>query len=257
MIIKDWNDRDIEFEQSRGGVLAVVNYSDNHIRCDSEIWPHPAIVQKLYQSRQISAFELEAQQRLTEKLGFYCDLQSLNSEDAITWSLFGTLILGESSIRVSSLNWLLVRLDIDCPCDACEISLWRRALHPETKGMGGPELDFIIQGDKIVILGEVKWNSIEGRGQGIQKDRTQIELRKEFLSVYGKGIYGSQCLAIMVLQRHTNSSLCVDEDCDGVTTRTLYWKDMLKDIPHPKADELRRYYHWKRIGAFQNLVELD
>jgi hypothetical protein len=46
-------------------------------------WPPPPVVQKLYESRQSRAFAEPELAAAIEVLGFYSDLQSLNSEDAI------------------------------------------------------------------------------------------------------------------------------------------------------------------------------
>jgi hypothetical protein len=64
---------------------------DNLIRTGISSWPPPEIIQKLYKSRQSRAFEGKDLAIATSDLGYYCDLQSLHSEDAITWSVFGTI----------------------------------------------------------------------------------------------------------------------------------------------------------------------
>ena len=33
--------------------------------------------------------------------------------------------------------------------------------------MGGPEIDFFVQGDRTIVVGEAKWRSGEGSGQGL------------------------------------------------------------------------------------------
>lgn len=54
------------------------------------LWPPPEIVQKLNKSNHKLAFmgKIFADPKFT--LGFNSDLQSIHSEDAITWSVFGT-----------------------------------------------------------------------------------------------------------------------------------------------------------------------
>jgi hypothetical protein len=82
----DWNDRAIPVAHSKGGVKAVAHPFDNLVRTGISAWPPPEIVQKLYKSRQSRAFEGKDLEIATSGLGYYCDLQSLHSEDAITWS---------------------------------------------------------------------------------------------------------------------------------------------------------------------------
>jgi hypothetical protein len=83
--LKDWKDKEIPIAMSRGGKISLCNYEDNLIIPKSVVWPHPDIVKKLYKSNQSKSFDPEALEALSAKLGFYCDLQSLRSEDAITW----------------------------------------------------------------------------------------------------------------------------------------------------------------------------
>jgi hypothetical protein len=105
--IQDWRGREIEVARSRGGVLALANVWDNLISTGVRPWPAPELIQKIYQSRQVRAFADEELHAATAKLGFYSDLQSLHSEDAITWSVFGPVIYAPPSTRVrSSGKWL-------------------------------------------------------------------------------------------------------------------------------------------------------
>jgi hypothetical protein len=71
--------------------MVVAHPFDNLIRTGCQPWLAPEIVQKLYQSRQVRAFTGEDLKRCRSGIGFYCDLQSINSEDSITWSVFGTV----------------------------------------------------------------------------------------------------------------------------------------------------------------------
>jgi len=100
--ITDWNGRAIEAAQSRGNVVAVADFSDNLMRLESALWPTAAVLQKLCRNpRHEEAFDGQARQLLTERLGFYSDLQSLHSEDAITWSFFGTLSMASPVKRTA------------------------------------------------------------------------------------------------------------------------------------------------------------
>src|SRR5262249_55105124 len=144
--IDDWNGRQIELAESRGGVRAVVCYSDNLIRCGACPWPPPEIVQKLHQSKHQGDFSGADRVAAIRDLSFYADLQSLHSEDAITWSTFGPLIYGASALRCSFVRSLfgLICIPVE-EVDQCVIWLWRRIAHPDTLVSGGPEIDFGIQ----------------------------------------------------------------------------------------------------------------
>jgi hypothetical protein len=168
--IPNWQDKIIEVAHSKGGVLATVNPMDNLMRGQLSLWPPPEIVQKLYRSRQERAFEGADLAAVTSILGFYSDLQSLHSEDALTWSIFGTLAYASPRVRGDFTNSLLNFLNINVhPVSAVNVWLWRRLPHPDTLVSGGPEIDFGIQTEHVVILGEAKWLSSKEKNSNIAK----------------------------------------------------------------------------------------
>ncbi len=87
--MRDWIERKYVSGKSKGGVTVVGHPLDNLISTGCAPWPTPEVVQKLYQSRHFKAFQEEELTKYTACLGYYCDLQSLYSEDAITWSVWG------------------------------------------------------------------------------------------------------------------------------------------------------------------------
>lgn len=68
MRLPDWHGREVDAVRSRGGVWAFPDFSDNVIRSVPGHWPPPELVQKLCQSKQLSAFLPEDQSLLTHKL---------------------------------------------------------------------------------------------------------------------------------------------------------------------------------------------
>lgn len=243
----DWNGVTIEAAQSRGHVVAVADFSNNMLKPRSSIWPTAAVVQKLCcNKRHASAFDGTSQRLLSRKMGFYSDLQSLHSEDAITWSFFGTLSTAELGVRVAFLNWLLDRIEVShSEEEECTIELWRRIPHPDTQGMGGPEIDFLLQGEKTVVLGEAKWLSGEGAGQGLSGDKTQLQLRKEFCEAIGRAIFGRVRFVVLSVVRAV--PLAADSDPGaGVTMRTVTWEELARCAEHPQRDEFQLYYDWKQ-----------
>jgi hypothetical protein len=239
----DWNNREIEVATSRGGVVAVADYSDNLIRT-AEPWPPPPVVQKLYESRQSRAFDDEELSVLTGRTGIYSDLQSLNSEDAITWSYFGPLMFAPPRSRAAFLNWLTARLELDAPqSGACTIDLWRRVPHPDKSLPGGPELDVVLDGDGCVVFGECKWGSGEGRGQGLKGDKGQMQLRREFLAKYGQSIYSGRATVALAVTR--GAALGNPESDLGATEAEISWSALAEYPDHPTGDEFSRYLAWK------------
>lgn len=157
--LQDWHGREVDAVRSRGGVWAFPDFSDNVIKSQPAHWPPPELVQKLCQSHQLSAFLPEDQSLLTHKLGYYSDLQSINSEDAIQWSYFGPLVYGSTDQRVAFTNWLLDHLKLPWRTRSCCLQLWCRVPHPDNLTPGGPEMDLFLQGDSCVIFCESKWRS--------------------------------------------------------------------------------------------------
>lgn len=255
--MRDWNGREIPSARSKGGVTVVAHPFNNLISTGCIPWPTPEVLQKLYQSRQIRAFQGNQLSICESGIGYYCDLQSLHSEDAMTWSVFGTVSRSKMSRREAWVADFLKLLDISdaSPVNA-DIFLWRRIPHPETLVSGGPEIDFGIITNNALILGEAKWQSGVGKAQGKKKDKDQIQLRGEFLKHYGMRLFPSLTVQAVV-------GLSLFEDTftktvpDGVSFRTAVWKDVCLLGSHPHSEEVERYYNWKNkhTKLANNIVE--
>jgi hypothetical protein len=252
-LVEDWNGREIQVATSEGGVLAVADFSDNLIRVDVVPWPPPAVVQKLYESRQSRAFTGDELVAATQTLGVYSDLQSLHSEDAVTWSYFGPLAVEPPDRRARFLNWLLQRLGLDewAGNESSSIDLWRRVPHPDKSLPGGPELDFVVDGDRCVVFGEVKWRSGEGLRQGVRGDKGQMQLRRDFLAKYGAAIYGKRGFVVLGVTLAGGIEAEPPPDSDGVVTRSLQWSDLGSYPDHPRAEEVGRYLSWKQAHSLR------
>lgn len=105
--IEDWRGNHVDIASSNGGVLAVADPWNNVIRSGVHPWPPPELIQKIYESRQAQAYSESERAIATSKLGFYSDLQSLHSEDAITWSVFGPVVYAPPSVRSAFVKELL------------------------------------------------------------------------------------------------------------------------------------------------------
>jgi hypothetical protein len=247
MEIVDWNGRAIRVARSRGGVLATADFADNLIRTDTVPWPPPAVVQKLYESRQSRAFDADELAVVAERLGVYSDMQSIHSEDAITWNYFGPLAVEPPAARAAFLDWLLARVDLTMWAGSAtaSIDLWRRVPHPDKSLPGGPELDFVIDGDRCVVFGEVKWRSGEGRGQGRAGNKGQMQLRRDFFTKYGSAVYGDRGFAVLGVSLGGPLETETPADAHGIATRSIAWAELAEFDSHPSSEEFRRYYEWK------------
>jgi hypothetical protein len=245
-IMNNWNKQEINVAISQGGVIALSNPYDNLISTEIEPWPPSEIVQKLYQSRHAKAYVENQKEKSVEYLGYYSDLQSLHSEDAITWSVFGTAAHSPSEERNKFTSDFLrimgVRSD---QVKNSEIFLWRRIPHPDTLVSGGPEIDFGIFTGDVLLLGEAKWKSSVGASQGKYKDKNQIQLRVEFLNKYGKRIYPNVTQFIVVGLGLEND--VTENSTDGVVECvSSTWDDVCGLKSHPNHDELQKYLAWKK-----------
>jgi hypothetical protein len=245
----DWNGRTISVAHSKGGVKAVAHPFDNLIRTGFPSWPAPEIVQKLYKSRQSRAFEGKDLEIATSDMGYYCDLQSLHSEDAITWSVFGTIARAPQAVLEIWLKDLFRLIDLpDANTDNAEIFLWRRIPHPDTLVSGGPEIDVGIMTSNTVILAEAKWRSGVGAKQGKARDKDQIQLRGEFLAKYGTYIFPGRPHKV-VLGISLVPNAFKDTTPEGVSFRTTSWQHLSAIPSHPLAEELARYVQWKMVNS--------
>jgi hypothetical protein len=234
----DWNKKEIITAKSKGGKISVCNYENNLIIPSSLVWPHPDILKKLYRSNHSKDFDQASLEALSAKLGFYCDLQSLRSEDAITWSIFGTLTYFSKNQQVTFVNSLLKNIGEELIVKDCLIQLWTRIAHPDTLVSGGPEIDFQIIGDTLVLLGECKWTAKVAENQGKQKNKNQIQLRAEYLENYGKQIFPhvNRQLVLIVGQTTPQNPVCPN----------ITWEEICRNTQHPLKEEINRYYRWKK-----------
>ena len=94
----------IDVAESAGGVLATLDPLANLVRAGVPFWPAPELIQKLYASGRWRGKTEEDDREVRRCLGHYCDLQSLNSEDAITWISLARWFTDRQSSRTNSLD---------------------------------------------------------------------------------------------------------------------------------------------------------
>ncbi len=230
--------------ESAGGVLATIDPLANLIRQEVPLWPPPEVVQKLYASERWRGKTQEDDDAARQYLGHYCDLQSLNSEDAITWSFFGPLVYGPIQWRHQFATALFESIDFPPP-RTVTIWLWRRIPHPEsTASIGGPEIDFGIQSESCIVFGEAKWNGIVGAKQGIAKNRTQLDLRLAHCGHLGpRAVPTVRHWAVLGVGR---SSDVLSVDNSGlVLVCNASWRRIVEFMPSSLRPELEHYVTWK------------
>jgi hypothetical protein len=252
--MKNWNQQEVDILRSKGGVIALADPFDNLITTGIKPWPPSEIVQKLYQSRHISAFAEDQKKILQKYNGYYSDIQSIHSEDAITWSVFGTVARSIDGIRNKFISELFNLLGIRAgSIEISEIFLWRRIPHPDTLVSGGPEIDFGILTKNTLLLGEAKWKSPVGTKQGKNKDKDQIQLRMEFLQKYADKLYPNvtQFVVLGVGPNNDVTESYPDKEVKiGTTDKRVKcigatWQGICSLASHPHHHELLKYLDWK------------
>lgn len=242
----DWNDNTIGVTRSAGGTLLLCDSFAGLMRPRHGAWPPPALVMKLGEGDSRHPFAPELRAQVSGALGHYCALQSINSEDAITWSFFGTLMYAPEASRTDFLNWLCAMLRLPWTSNTrCAIDLWRRVPHPQKPSAPGPELDVVLDGDQVVVFVEAKWNSPEGGGQGPLSDAKQMQLRREFFEQWGSAFYGGRGNVVLGAVRGEALTEPTDASAASVVMASITWEALAGFQNHPNGDEFARYARWK------------
>ncbi len=246
----DWLNRPIELAQSAGGVYAFRSPWDGVVRGDVAPWPPPELVQKLYQSRQTRAYREEALAAVTAAHGYYADLQSVHSEDAVTWSLFGPIAYAGSNVRdryvAEVCSSILGREET---VRHSHVWLWRRIPHPDKLVPGGPEIDFGLQTERILVLGEAKWRSQVGAGQGADGMKDQIELRVDFCKTYGRALFPGVERFVVLFVSPRLGALTETQRALGserVTVAEATWEQLGGLASNPWRDEFVAHLAWRQ-----------
>jgi hypothetical protein len=246
--VRDWRGKEIDLVESRGGVLAFANPWDGVVHGPVDPWPPPELVQKLYQSNHAGAFVDGASIAATRFLGYYSDLQSMHSEDAVTSSLFGPLVYSDSDVRAQFCAQLLESLGIPRSVSNARIWLWRRLPHPDTRVSGGPEIDFGIQTTDTLILGESKWRSGFGAGQGVKRDKDQIQLRAEYCIKHGAEVFpGVSQFIVLAVGRggHLLTEAHLALNRGNVLMQEITWEGLAGLTANPFGAEFRQQLEWR------------
>ena len=228
------NFNEIEVIPSKGKSSgAIQNIKNNLLLPEFIEWPPIEIVSKFYESNHLKDFDEKYHKKLTQELGYYCDLQSIKSEDVITWSLFGYVSKLEFNIQNIFYNELLKYLNYEND-KLITIELWRTLPHPEKLNSKGPEIDVLLYGKKYVILIECKWTSGIGKNQGINKNMDQLQLRNLFKNGIGKKIFpNKEIIILFIANENTSNDLFIS------------WENISKfnNIPHKEL--FNNYMKWK------------
>jgi hypothetical protein len=253
--IENWNGTSTAVRYSRGGVLTFERWEDNVLGLPP--WPEALLRQVRGYVGQARYFSDEDAAALSSPLGGRISkFQSINSEDAVTYSWFGTLASAEPETRRCVTQWLYDRIGLDTTASAPAIDQWVRVFHPNAAGSSrGPELDARIDdpGSALIYV-EAKWGADIGTGKG--KDASvpddQVVLRRDSLRNDPNRRDGVEALAVLgVSEAKPDLSRWAepDETERVVLLAWLTWDDLAECAAHPHSDEFARYIAWKRSHA--------
>jgi hypothetical protein len=251
----DWNDEPVAIRRSRGGVLTFERWEDNVLGAPP--WPEALLGQvRGYVAQQNHFSDVDAEALAAHLGDRISKFQSINSEDAVTYSWFGTLGSASADVRRSVIQWLYDRAGIGATANAPTVDQWGRVFHPNAAGSTrGPELDARIDDPGVALVYvEAKWDAKVGTGKGKAADvpDDQIVLRRDSLRADPAHKSNERVMAVLgISERKPNLAKWHEPDGDlrPVSIAWLTWNELAECPEHPLADEFSRYLTWKRTHA--------
>lgn len=239
--------RTVTLAESKSGVRVTCDPRDNVVYPGEAAWPPTGLRKKLCGSRWTGATPEDdrAPRRVDGK---YCALQSLNSEDAVTWSVFGSLQCLPEETQLDVHRRLFEALELPPPARVPLVRFWRRVPHPEKPEAtaSGPELDAEIQSEDSLIIIEAKWNSKVDAKLGTKGDRDQIGLRVDYCADLGQREFPSiRNWVVLGIGRSPHAFEGLTDDRSSVRVRAMSWDQIVDWFPSPLRDELHRYFRWR------------
>jgi hypothetical protein len=259
--IEDWNGRPLEVWRSRGrGVPYVTGWERNVIRPGAEAWPRWLLKQVRGYVARPSWFADEDAAALAADLGVISKFQSLRSEDAVTWSWFGTLAVADQEARARTLQWLYDRLGLDATVSSqARIDQWQRVTHPNAlTSPNGPEVDARIDNPGMALIYvESKWGAALGTGKGAVERALddQVVLRRDSMRKDPRLARDSARPYVVLGVSNAPPDLTsyaeegAGREMRPVSVAWITWDDLAGCDVHPHADEFARYLAWKRGHA--------
>lgn len=222
-------------------------------------WP-PALLKQVngYVARR-SWFSDEDADALAVRLGRISKFQSIRSEDALTWSWFGTLSCAGPPARQAVTQWLYARLGLQLTASADPaVDQWMRVAHPNApQSPNGPELDARVDDPQVALIYvEAKWEAAIGTGKGASEGvfDDQVVLRRDSMRADPALANDHRNFVVLGVSRQgPDLSLYVETEQDPplrrVTVAWLTWQDLAACEAHPLAPEFRAYLEWKQTHA--------
>ena len=170
----DWNGQevDVRFSRGRSRVPYVEDWTRNVIGVsDAGVAPSFLVRQVNTYVANNKWFGDDDAAALARRLNRVSKFQSLRSEDALTWSWFGTLSMSSQESRRAALQWVFDRAELEAQATRdVLIRQWIRVAHPHFPGRTGPEVDAVLDdpGGALIYV-EAKWEARLGTGKGADR----------------------------------------------------------------------------------------
>src|SRR4051812_22181899 len=209
--VSGMNGDSVAVRWSRGGVLYFERWQDNVLAPrDGMQWPASVTRQVKSYVMQRTPFSQEDADALAANLGRISKFQSINSEDAVTWSWFGTLALEALTAQRETLSWLYDQIGLNLVAgERVRIDQWARVPHPNAAGRAGPELDARIDDPDVALVHvEAKWNAKLSTGKGAAHGTRddQVVLRRDALRALDEKTPGRPLVVLCVGNRPIDTS---------------------------------------------------
>lgn len=256
--IPNWKGRNIQVARSGeqfNGRMAVVDFKDNLVAAAiPECIPFP-LLQKLVRSVHEADYFGAARTAVTNLLDFYTDLQSLASEDAITFSYFGPIWLRGSTEVARFTDWLVRELELPLRKTAtANMEFWRRIPHAQTAGRNGSEFDWAVQSANLLLFSENEFCGSHASNLGIRCDLSQVEMLREYVIKWGAALHPSvERFVILYITPFALAQSAVQEDFPigraWLHIRNLTWQHLSSYRGHPLGTEFGEYFDWRCAHA--------
>lgn len=232
--------------RSRSGARAVRRAADNLLLPPGAL--PPAVLSKfLMAPHHATGFDSDEP---------YTDLQSANSEDAMTISYFSSLEFSFiEQERVEWVRWLVRKLKL--PIDPAKITLarlnlFRKVAQAETGRRGGRELDILITTNVAIFLIEAKWTGDVTCGQGTNRDLNQIELDRlyaQWLLRHLPALVDNAAdfyVVLVGIHLQKKDAFTKNQDAPPFFERSITLEDLCADeCPHPNIEDVHEYFDWR------------
>jgi hypothetical protein len=244
--VPHWEEaRQVTLAQSRSGTRVVSRLRDNFVYPIDAPWPPHELRPKMRRGRFAGATS-EDDRLATEERGYYCPLQSLNSEDAVTWSVFGTLKHLVKDKQVATIGQLFDALNLPRVDAEPAFSFWPRVQHPDTaKVSHGPEIDTLIVVGNWRVLVESKWGSGIDRKQGAAGNTNQIQIRADYCDRFGRKEHPIAKWLVLGIGPTSSVFPTVGPPNDSTAVASVAWSTLFDCMPSPYRDKLGAYSRWR------------